>query len=399
MTMTRFERHPALTLIAILLVLLVAGAAVTEWLLAPSGARDQLIGSESDMRPARFLALREWQPNSRYLFGPPETRVVNSVDRVPEVYVLETDGRGFIEPSVVHDDPDSEIVFVGGSTTECLYVLPENRFPYLAARLLEKRHGLRINGVNAGKSGNNAMLSLLATIGKVLERRPDFVVLMHATNDIGVLNSFGSYWNRSSNFALVDRRKRTIENVVRDLRDMSVPYSYRGLRRALDRLGEADLLSRPAVAAELPATKDGKRRRMGADFESALRSFVAVVRAWHSQPVLMTQVRVSNRAAAQGDLEGGYLSKKALAAGHFTPESFADTHAYFNAIIRHVAISEEVPLIDLAAARDWSDDDLYDGLHFNDPGARRAAEVVAEALGPLVAAGPGDGERELPQEQ
>ncbi len=386
--MTRFERHPVLTLLTVVLMLLVAFLAAMEWLLAPSGGRDELIGRESDPRPPRVLVLREWEPNTRYVFGPPETRLSDSAEPVPEVYVLETDAAGFIEPSIVHAEADGEIVFVGGSTTECLYVLPENRFPHLAARLLEARLDLKINGINAGKSGNNTMLSLLATIGKVVERKPDFVVLMHATNDIGVLNRFESYWNDSSNFALVSRRERSLENVVRDLRDMSVPYTYRGLRRALDRLGDAGLLGRPAVAGELPkpAPMKSKRGRMGADFESALRSFVAVVRAWHSQPVLMTQIRVSKRAAEQGNLEGDYLSPEALAAGNFTPESFAGTHAYFNAIIRHVALSEGVPLIDLAAARDWSDRDVYDGLHFNDTGSRRAADAVAEAMAPLVAA-------------
>ncbi len=388
--MTRFERHPVLTLLTVVLVLLVALLAVMEWLLAPSGEGDVLIGSQSNPQPPRVLTLREWEPNTRYVFGPPETRLADGAEEVPEVYVLETDGAGFIEPSVVHREADSEIIFVGGSTTECLYVLPENRFPYLAARLLEERLDLKINGVNAGKSGNNTMLSLLATIGKVLPRKPDFVVLMHATNDIGVLNGFDSYWNDSSNFALVTRRERSLENVVRDLRDMSVPYTYRGLRRALDRLGDADLLGRPAVAAEAQtaAANQSQRGRMGADFESALRSFVAVVRAWHSQPVLMTQIRVSERAAERGHVEGAYLSPEALAAGNFTPESFAGTHAYFNAVIRHVALSEGVPLIDLAAARDWNDGDVYDGLHFNDPGSRRAAEVVAEAMAPLVAARP-----------
>lgn len=390
--MTRFERHPVVTLIAILVVLLVAFLATAEWLLRPADGRTVLIGHESSPRPDRFLKLREWQPDSRFTFGPAETRVQNATDEIPEVYVLETDGAGFIEPSVVHPDPDAEIIFVGGSTTECLYVMPENRFPYVAGRLLEDRLGLKVNGINAGKSGNSTMLSLLATVGKVLPRRPDFVVLMHATNDIGVLNRYGSYWNESSDHALVGRREQSLERLFRDFRDATVPYSYRGLRRGLKALSSAGPLVGSAAAAvdattaaAAPETGDDKRARMGADFESALRSLVAVVRAWHSEPVLMTQVVVRAKPEARA-AEGAYLSRDALAAGRFTPESFSSTHAYFNAIIRQVALSEGVPLIDLAAARDWSDVDVYDGLHFTDPGSRNVAEVVAAALAPLLEA-------------
>ena len=388
--MTRFEKHPVLTLLAVLLVAFVGFLALTEWILAPDGGREDLLGHESSPRPERVLKLREWQPDARFAFAPVETRSANAREPIPEVYVLETDRFGFIEPSIVHEQPDAEIVFVGGSTTECLYVLPENRFPTVTARLLEQRLDRKINGINAGKAGNNAMLSLLATIGKVLPRRADFVVLMQATNDIGVLNRYETYWNDSSDYALVLTPERSVESAVKALRDATVPYTYRRLRRALQSFSAAEPLVRRAAAgetaqADAPPDPQDKRARMGADFESALRSFVAVVRAWHSEPVLMTQVVVRKQEDGRR-LAGDYLSKEALAAGRFTPESFAGTHDYFNAIIRQVAFSEQVPLVDLAAARDWSDEDVYDGLHFTDAGSRRVAEVVAEALAPLLRA-------------
>jgi len=395
--MNRLERHPALTLLVVLLALLGLVLFVSEALLRPdSGA--EVVGGDSVTDPRRFLPLREWQPYTRFSFGPPETRVASARGELQEVYPLDTDQFGFIEPAVIHQDADVEIVFVGGSTTECMYVMPENRFPYLTGRLLEERLGLKVNGINAGKSGNNTMLSLLATIGKVLPRRPDYVVLMHNTNDLGVLSTHRTYWTEDSNFALVRARERSLETVVRDLRDMAFPYTYRRLRRALRQLGEADIAPSPTTAlADEPAaavegkaghrvpTGDAELARMGADFESALRSFVGVVRAWHIAPVLMTQVTLggSETERAQG-LQGAYLAEEQLARGDFTPDSFARTHDYLNAIIRHVALSEEVTLIDLARARQWSDADIYDGLHFLDSGSRRVAEVVATAMETLL---------------
>ena len=37
-------------------------------------------------------------------------------------YVLRVDRQGFIMPSKIHDHPDLTIAFLGGSTTECIYV-------------------------------------------------------------------------------------------------------------------------------------------------------------------------------------------------------------------------------------------------------------------------------------
>ena len=257
--MNRFERHPALTISAILGGLVCIGLVLSEALLRPKDGTDVVIGGDSLPRPERHLALREWQPQTRFTFGPPETRIANARGELLDVYPLETDRNGFIEPSIIHENADVEIVFVGGSTTETMYVAPQNRFPYVTGRLLEERLGVKVNGINAGKSGNNTMLSLLATIGKILPLRPDYVVLMHNTNDLGVLRSHGTYWSQDSNFALVRVPERSLETIVRELRDMIVPYTYRSARRALRQLASSDLRvgSATALAAEPNAETGG----------------------------------------------------------------------------------------------------------------------------------------------
>ena len=70
--------------------------------------------------------------------------------------------------------------------------------------------------------------------------------------------------------------------------------------------------------------------------------------------------------------------------GDFTVSSFANAHEYLNAIIRRVALSESVPLIDLAAAGEWGKADVYDGLHFTDAGSRRVAGIIADAMAPWL---------------
>lgn len=373
--MNRFEQRPKTTLAVILLIVFILAVAATEWALAPDG-KTVVRGNESLPRPGRHLVLREWLPSAVFEFGTPDSRRIGAP--VPDEYLLETDGNGFIEPARLHDDPAHEIVFLGGSTTECLYVVPERRFPTLVARLLEEETGLKINGINAGRSGNNTMHSLLALLAKVLPLRPETVVVMHNINDLGTLGRPGGYWTDDSDLVLVRSERRDAEALLRAVRDNLIPNTYRAVRRALRALRHglaADAHAGPATAAAPP---DGSLERMGRDYESALRSAVAVIRAWGSRPVLMTQAQIGSQGTGAA---GDYLGEGQLRAGGFTPSSFRTAHAYFNAIVHHVALSEEILLIDLAAAA-WTAEDLYDGLHFTDQGSERAARLIAAALAP-----------------
>lgn len=267
---------------------------------------------------------------------------------------------------------------MGGSTTECLYVAPESRFPYLAGRTLETDLGLKIDGINAARAGNNGLHSLLLLLGKVVPLRPDYVVLMEATNDIGTLSS-GTYWSEGGSKRIIDVQKISVDQSLRILTNAILPYTsdlisrawrpVRGLfRRDAAQAGEASV---PPVSTE-PAGE-----KMGQEFASMLRSFIGVTRAWGIEPVLMTQVNVQPTSEEQSST---FLTREQLHGAKISPDEFASTHDYFNAVIRDVASSESVLLIDLARAKDWSFGDVYDSIHFTDQGSRKVAEVVAAVL-------------------
>ena len=117
---------------------------------------------------------------------------------VQKPFVLRVDRQGFIMPSKIHDHPDLTIAFLGGSTTECTYVDEDNRFPYLAGRLLERQTHLKVNSYNAGRSGNNTLHCLNVLLNKVVNLKPDIVVLMENINDLAILMYEKTYWNDQS---------------------------------------------------------------------------------------------------------------------------------------------------------------------------------------------------------
>jgi lysophospholipase L1-like esterase len=384
---TRFDKHSGKIAFAFWLLVIVGGIAILEWSLTPANGRYRAYGSASGPGPARALALREWEPLTDYRFTPVPERIRYPNGGIRGTYDLATDENGFIKPAARHEKPDVTVVFMGGSTTECLYVAPENRFPVLAAQKLETDLGLKINGINAARSGNNTVHSLLILIGKVISLRPDYVVYMEAANDFGVMLANGDYWAARGSHEIINHQKISLDQFVRLLTNALVPYTSDLVGRAwrpvrnLFRGGSVQAASHTRHAR--PGGRAIDQEAIGRDFSSALKSFVAVARAWGITPVLMTQVNVLARS--DQERESSFLAREQPDGARISPENFATTHDYFNAIIREVARSENVLLIDLARARDWSFGDVYDSVHFTDEGSRKVADVILEKLGDEIA--------------
>ncbi|MCG8558715.1 MAG: SGNH/GDSL hydrolase family protein [Hyphomicrobiales bacterium] len=402
--MSWFHRNPIKTIAAIVILFFSGAIALTEWLLTPSGGTVELKGLSKSLAPPRALHLREWPPRSTHTYRSPKVRYSDPKGPVDDFYKISIDGNGFIEPAIRHAQPDLEIAFLGGSTTECLYMRPDERFPALAAQMLERRTGLKINGLNAARSGNNTMHSVVNYLGKVAPRRPGYVVLMHAANDIGALTKHDTYLGAPGTIALLRSRNRGLTQLGRDFWAITIPQTYTGVSRGVRVLklvaedlwtGEGDRppAAQPAnaqaeqaeqVETEPPAPSEAeieRRKAFRLEYEAALRSFVRLAKAWGSQPVLMTQVLVERRPGSAAGAEGDLLAPEQLRRGDFDSASFESTHAYANALVRHVAKTEGALLIDLAAARQWTGEDVYDGIHFTATGAKRVAELIAGAIG------------------
>jgi lysophospholipase L1-like esterase len=381
----RFDKHARKVLAAVWVVALIAGVALLEWMLTPGGGRHRSSAHSAGPSPARHIVMREWRRDTDYTFPTSEARRQFGDGSAPASYALSVDSAGFIEPARRHENPDITLAFLGGSTTECALVLPHNRFPDLAARKLEAALGLKVNGLNAGMAGNNSMHALALLIGKVLPLRPDFVVLMEAVNDVGVLSAHGSYWVKKGTLRFVVNERQSVSEAARLLTASLIPYTtefvqsatrvIRGWFGMSTALAEAPRRA-PSVAPDL-------RKMTAHAYESSLKSFVRTVSAWGATPVLMTQVNVEPRTEVER--RSTFLDRMQLANVVDRPEDFASMHDHFNAILRAVAKTEGALLIDLAATHAWAFGDVYDAIHFTDRGSQRVADIVAAALQDHVA--------------
>lgn len=335
----------------------------------------------------RYVQLRE---------NTPSTRMANyqTVEGERREFVLHTDASGYIMPSDVHTAPDVKIVFLGGSTTECLLVSEEARFPARTGRLLEQGTGLKVNTYNAGRSASNSLHSLNVLLNKAAGMKPHLAVMMHNVNDLGFLMANGSYWSETApehiriirKFEANASGQETLGSLARRLKNSLIPYTWLAVRSAMARVerdfapatllseGETQDLDIPEqVRADQLAPQE---LSIVADFARAQRAFVSLTRALGIRPVLMTQARADVIPANANRADMALLTRHAV------------LHAYLNQVIRDVGAETGVRVIDLERFVKKHPDRrrfFYDSVHYGDVGSLAVADLITNDLAAEIA--------------
>lgn len=261
------------------------------------------------------------------------------------------DDRSYIIPSSRFEKPDKTIVFLGGSTTECIAVEESLRFPVLVSTLLE-RMGLKINTLNMGRSGNTTHDALNVLLNHVILDKPDIAMLMHASNDVGVLREDPLYRSRMG----------YIVNLMSQIKwqtQIFSKYSY-FIAFLRYRLTHGKIHSGSGFKDSSIIPDEQYRQR--------LRAFVVLCRAFNIEPVLMTQPVATFKTE---------ISPQWLEVGG---------QKIFNEVIREVGLEDSVLVIDLMQyIRQHPDYDkpnkiFYDGMHVTDYGSKIYAEHIAKIL-------------------
>lgn len=277
--------------------------------------------------------------------------------------LFRTDERSYILPATRHPDAIATVVFLGGSTTECVAVHEDQRFPVLVSSLLAEK-GFKVDTLNGGHAGNNVHDVINVLFNHVVADRPDIAVLMEATNDVGTLRLANSYAPSMGSPVSVKLAAKWVVQILSSHIDLV------GIVR------ESSNRNRPAAKA---AASDWRQTQAAADsvlagmYRAHLRTFVHMCRDFGIEPVLMTQPYSRYRNA-------------------MTPAWLESTaQDQFNDIIRDVGHSENVLVIDLVAhlrndISEWDKPNhiFYDAVHLTDTGSQVYAAYIAAQLQPLI---------------
>jgi hypothetical protein len=374
------ERNPK-KVISFIVVLAVAGLAfATEKILAHRNH-----GLRNIPGIQRYIKLREFNPLYRDILAPDQgaMRMSDSLEQKP--FVLRVDRQGFIMPSKIHEHPDLVLAFLGGSTTECTYVDERARFPYLAGRLIEQQTGLRVNSYNAGRSGNNTLHCINVLMNKVVNLKPDIVVLMENINDLAILMYEKTYWNTNPSRSPIIEKKPNFKTVGKDLeqtfhlvRDLTFPHLSREVKKIwrFRRQPQGDEF-KELRGEKITIDQDLLVR----EFSLNLQTFINICRARDITPVLMTQ---PSRLTENPDP----LIKKLLhdleTSQGITYTEFKGAFDRLNQTIRDLGAKNRLLVIDLAREIPPVKENICDVAHFNDRGSRLVAARIAADLTPVI---------------
>lgn len=394
------RKHPILVLAAINAAAFVILLFIVDWALSLSSDARFLGDPEGEtaavanlsgtlvLHPGsvRSIRLREWPPLSRVWKPVLDDTAANEAFGGRRAFYADIDSEGYIAPSRVHAAADLEIVFLGGSTTECFLMEAEQRFPYRVGRLLEAQLNIPVNAYNGGMAGNTTLHAIDILLNKVAPLKPRFVVLMENINDLVMLLYYGTYHiNPHSRSLLTVEEKRSPTQSTR------AEFLYQGAKSMVRGLWPT-LYSRLAQWRQgAPGTSpdefsDARRREINPDPESILRQyssnlrmFVSIARELGAQPVLMTQ---HNRftPTPDDDIRQQYQS----AWPNFLEyDVFAELYGRFNDAVRETGRVMGVPVIDLDRLIPKSRELIFDTVHLSASGSALASEEIAHVLSAL----------------
>lgn len=369
---SRVERHGRLILTVFLVGSFVGLLLLTDRILGAQAAKPEIAVPGGRPKMERTLRIREWNPGAVIETLPPRRCVEGIEDKV---YRADIDSAGYIAPSHVHPDPELTLAFFGGSTTECLFMAPEERFVYAIGRAVEEKTHKRTNALNGGRSGNHTMHSVAQLLGKGVPEKPRIAVNHEAINDLNILLYYGTYWNKNGSRSLVLDRPR-LEDVPPNLRRAGADLLEALVPNVYAALGGSGGEGRDEFADVRGQKLTWDRAALLADFEQAQRAFVATARTFGITPVLMTQASLLTESPPPVVL----CDKGDLFAMGIDYGTYRELHRAVNEATRRVARAEAVTLVDLEAEIPQDPRLFYDTVHYTPEGSRRVTQLVSTAL-------------------
>jgi lysophospholipase L1-like esterase len=368
-----FQRNPKKTLVVVTLVFILGIVYASEKFLEFNNRRHGIFLEAEN----RYVRLKEYRPGTRLLLNFPRNYLPYTDNVFTKKYRLDIDKNGFIAPSKIYDRPDKVIVFLGGSTTECMFVDQNHRFPYLVGKILGRETGEKINSYNGGMSGNNTLNAIDVLINKVIPLNPQVVVYMEDINDLSTLLYEGTYWNKHTARSPLETQKRwkLVGKLLREIFIPNLHNAYKNMKQNLFLHKEDEFANARGKKLKVD------QARLVHEFAMNLQTLVSICQAQEIVPVLMTQ---ANRITDHPDpVVAAYINRDSQSSGISYAE-FKKLYDAFNDTIRQVGQKDHLMVIDLAREVPPNKKYLYDLVHFNDAGSQLAARLIAAKLKGII---------------
>ena len=380
-----YSKYPKLTLVLFNLIVIFLIALAGEFYLKATTKKPEVVYDyRGNIRVSR---IREGLPNMSCtvtLDSSHWSKISDNAEFKP--HRLRFNQDGFLMPSGVHENPDREVFFIGGSTTLCQDMSEESRFSVVSGKLLSLQTGLKVNTYNASLYMNNTLHDINTLVNKVLPYEPDIAVMMETCNDIFMLGAYGSYWESDAHDLSIMYELPPDPNPTKyffkGIKDFLFPNLFKAAQDALK--GKPSGV--PFSTEEYEPENYPGDNFFVEKFTKNLKLFIGICRAYDITPVLMTQAnRMVYPPDPVVDEYIDWITGPAQHEAHLSYRQYMNLQNLFSQAIRDVAAEEGVKVIDLEAAVPKTKEYLFDPVHYTEKGSLMAAEIISRELAPLLA--------------
>lgn len=308
------------------------------------------------------------------------------------------------------DNQNYMILVLGGSTTECILLDDSEAWPYLLQKKLNSPKNKYVWVGNVGKSGLNSRDHLIQ-LPPLLDQYQDIdaVILMEGVNDLMMRLARDNDYNPDFLDSAKGREKyydrafyhikashdETAKNVFYE--KTAIWRAIRKLRKAKrnkkdknnvliqDSVGEAYIMAR-AVRKSMRKIDDLPNMSSAlAEYERNLNTIVDEALKRKVRIILVTQPSLYKEKMSQDErdllwLGGNGNLRSGTETGFYSAEALMRGMKMYNSVILKICRERQVDCIDAAVKIPKSNAALYDGVHFNENGARLVAGLISDYL-------------------
>lgn len=151
----------------------------------------------------RDIRLKELPPSERVYRKPLEHQVKDSDGTLGDRdYLMESDANGFIRSAMPQDEMSEQVIVLGDSVIECMFVDHGQRLTDHAEKALNSL-GMSVAVRNGGVTGANSLHILNLIINKIVPLKPKLLVIGGGVMDQDCMQHPDSYWNQHPYLATI----------------------------------------------------------------------------------------------------------------------------------------------------------------------------------------------------
>jgi hypothetical protein len=336
-----------------------------------------------------------WPPNLKQYFLP-RSDIFTGIN---DTAFFKVNSIGF-RSHEKYDSPSINIVTLGGSTTECLYLNQNATWPSLLEKYLNNNYGNKYQVFNGGRSGLNSNNHLIQ-LQKLLRNNKwiDVIVVLEGINDLQYALSLGNNYVKEDVGKIYDE-SFMVSPVNENLPFYQRSYLYMYLNKIKKAIMSYKLGQDPygyeyikwrnnrSHASEIIDSLPGLNKSLS-DFRINNESMINLAKSnnkriiFLTQPVIWSNIMLDAQKKLcwfgwvgenQNENNGNYYSFSAL-------KKSIDK---YNSLLKEICKERNVDCIDLDNLLEKDTTTFYDDCHFNESGADKVAQFVCRFFKPNI---------------